>query len=107
MYYNIRTPEKAVGSLEIFRPFGQTVKLDVVDYNVKSWINLYDRPIVYVFDDRTRGEIFTDKKNAILLFEPSGELGETVRAAFRDAAQEWKIQNKKKLIFSGIQVSAR
>ena len=79
-------------------------RLAVVDYNIKSWIGLHERPLIYAFDDRTSSELFTAKKNAILLVTPIGELGDTISAAFKEAATEWKIKSKKRLIFSAITV---
>lgn len=53
VYYRVQDSSRPQGSVEIYRPFGDAVRNDVVDYNIKSWISLYDRPFVYDYDDRT------------------------------------------------------
>lgn len=72
MYYSISSSDRTAGSVEIYRPFGQTVKLEKVDHSIKAWINLYDRPFVYAFDDRTRSELFSEKRNGLILFTVEG-----------------------------------
>jgi len=42
-----------------------------------------------------------------MFFAPAGELGNVISAAFRDAATEWKIHNKKRLIFVEVIVSLK
>jgi hypothetical protein len=54
------------------------------DHNLKAWILLNERPLVYSFDDRTIGDIFSDRKSALILFV-SGE-GDSVITSFADAA---------------------
>lgn len=72
MYYSISSSDRTAGSVEMYRPFGQTVKLEKVDHSIKAWINLYDRPFVYAFDDRTRSELFSEKRNGLILFTVEG-----------------------------------
>jgi hypothetical protein len=73
------------------------------DHNLKAWILLNERPLVYAFDDRTIGDIFSERKSAIIVFA-SGESDAVITSAFADAAHEWKIKSKKNLIFSQINV---
>ena len=61
---------------------------------------MFDRPFVYPFDDRSSGEIFTDKRNAVLLFEPTGETGTAVRKILLEVAADWKLKYKRRLIFA-------
>lgn len=57
-----------------------------MDYNLRSWINLNDRPLVLDYDDRTTKELYTEKRNGILLFVAAGEQGENLLTAFKEAA---------------------
>ena len=59
---------------------------NVIDNNIKNWIALFDRPFVFPFDDRASSEVFTDKRNAVLLFAPQGETHEAVRRALLEVA---------------------
>lgn len=77
---------------------------DVIDYNLKSWISLYDRPFVYDYDDRTSKELFTEKRNGIILFVPTSEASLSLIAAFREASEDLKLRQKKRLIFTQIEV---
>ena len=104
VYYAVSGSSRTPNSVEIIRPFGQTIRRDVVDYNIRNWINLYDRPFVYSFDDRASSEVFSEKRNALILFTPRDETAESVSEAFRQAAQEVKETQKKKFIFIEIKV---
>lgn len=77
---------------------------EVVDYNIKSWISLYDRPFVYDYDDRTSKELYTEKRNGIILFVPTSEASLSLIAAFRNASEDLKLKQKKRLIFTQIEV---
>jgi hypothetical protein len=104
VYYRVESSAKAEGSAQIFRPFGAPVSLEKVDVNVRSWINLNDRPLVYDYDDRTTKELYTEKRNGILLFTAASEQGQALLTAFTEAAVQWKLVQKKKLIFAQINV---
>jgi hypothetical protein len=95
---------KPEGSVEIFRPFGAPVLLEKVDYSLRAWINLNDRPLVFDYSDRTTKELYTEKRNGILLFVDGSEQGQGLLTAFNEAAVEWKIKQKKRLIFAQISV---
>lgn len=53
VYYRVEDSPKPQGSVEIFRPFGAPDLLEKIDYNLRPWINLNDRPLVFDYDDRT------------------------------------------------------
>lgn len=89
----------------MYRPFGEPVSNGVVDYNIKSWISLYDRPFVYDYDDRTSKELYTEKRNGIILFVPTSEASLAIIAAFREASEDLKLKQKKRLIFTQIEVA--
>ena len=72
MYYQAPQGSKPADSIEIFRPFGQSVQNNKIDHSLKNWIGLFDRPFVFPFDDRASGEVFSDKRNAVFLFVPQG-----------------------------------
>jgi len=105
VYYQAAPGEgKPVDSLEIFRPFSKPVQSNSVDHSSKNWISLFDRPFLYPFDDRASGEIFSDKRNAVFLFAPSEEAGQTARRTLLELAADWKLKYKRRLIFTEIQV---
>lgn len=104
MYYRVESSSRPRGSVEIYRPFGEPVRNEVVDYNIKSWISLYDRPFVYDYDDRTSKELYTEKRNGIILFVPTSEASLSLIAAFRNASEDLKLKQKKRLIFTQIEV---
>lgn len=99
MYYQVPSTTGAE-TVEIYRPFGKSISSDKIDSSIRNWIGLFDRPFVYPFDDRASGEIFSDKRNAVFLFVPEGELGDTVRAEVFALAFDWKFQFKRRLIFT-------
>lgn len=104
MYYRVEPTSQPEGSVQIFRPFAAPLLLEKVDYGLRSWINLNDRPLVFDYDDRTTKEIYTEKRNGILLFVAANEQGQALLTAFTEAAAEWKLKQKKRLIFSQISV---
>ena len=104
MYYQTVPGDRPANSIEIFRPFAKSVTNNVVDNMIKNWIGLFDRPFVYPFDDRASGEIFSNKRNAVFLFVPAGEMGETVRSVLLEVAADWKLKFKRRLIFVEIYV---
>jgi hypothetical protein len=105
VYYQIADSGKPKDSLEIFRPFAKSVQNGIIDANIKNWIALFDRPFVYPFDERASSEIFSDKRNALFLFTPQGEAGEAVSKALTLIAVDWKLQLKRRLIFTEISVN--
>jgi hypothetical protein len=104
-YQTSPTGKRQADSLEIFRPFAKSVQSNVVDHSVKNWISLFDRPFLYPFDDRVSGEIFTEKRNAVFLFEPAGGAGQAVGTLLLEVAADWKLKYKRRLIFTLITVS--
>jgi hypothetical protein len=90
--------------VEIFRPFGAPVLVEKVDYSLRPWINLNDRPLVFDYSDRTTKELYSQKRSGILLFVADSPQGQTLLASFKEAAAEWKLAQKKKLIFAQISV---
>lgn len=64
-----------------------------------------DRPVVYPFDDRTIGDVFHQRSKGVILFQ-SGIAGAVLTEAFKDAAEEWKVNRGKQLIFTDIPVEA-
>lgn len=53
MYYHVADSGKQKDTVEIFRPFAKSIQNNVIDGNIKNWIALFDRPLVYPFDDRS------------------------------------------------------
>ncbi len=100
MYYRVEGSSRPEGSVEIFRPFGAPVLLEKVDYALRPWINLNDRPLVFDYSDRTTKELYSEKRNGILLFVADSPQGQALLTAFKEAAVEWKLVQKKKLIFA-------
>ena len=88
----------------MIRPFGEAVSTSEHS-NLQNWISLHDRPVVYAFDDRTIGEVFHRGNQAIILFQ-SASAGEVLNQAFKDAAEEWRVNRGNTLIFTDIPVSA-
>lgn len=86
MYYRVEGTSKPQGSVEIFRPFGAPVLLEKVDYSLRPWINLNDRPLVFDYDDRTTKELYSEKRNGILLFVADSQQGQNLLTAFKEAA---------------------
>ena len=106
MFYQVAAGDKPVDSVEIFRPFAKSVTNNVIDAGIKNWIGLFDRPFLYHFDDRSSGEMFTDKRNAILMFEPA-QGAQAVRDLMLSCAADWKLKYKRRLIFAEIRVSLK
>lgn len=73
-----------------------------VDEKIKDWISSNERPPVVDFDDRTIGDIFSNKKSGVLLFDAAGE--EALVNAFSNAANEWRQNHGTDLLFSHIPV---
>ncbi len=103
VYYQVKA-STSTESVEIFRPFGKSISSDKIDSGIRNWIGLFDRPFVYPFDDRASGEIFSDKRNAVFFFLPEGEVGEKARMELFALAFDWKIQLKRRLIFTELRV---
>jgi len=53
----VKGSELPAGTVQILRPFGQS-ETTVASSDLKQWINKYERPTVYPFNDRTIGDIF-------------------------------------------------
>ena len=101
-YYVVKGSDKAQGTIEIYRSFGETQSTSSTE-GLKEWIAKYERPVVYAFDDRTIGNIFGDRGVGVVLFE-SSEAGEALSQAFQDAATEIRINRGQNLIFTTIPV---
>ena len=63
-----------------------------------------ERPTVYAFNDRTIGEIFSDRTPGIILFE-SPQAKDALIQAFEDAATQVRVTDGKAFIFSNIPVN--
>jgi hypothetical protein len=66
--YYVAQVGKPEGSVEIFRPFDQPATYERADASVDAWIKANERPIVVPFDERTIGDMFSQAKAGICLF---------------------------------------
>jgi hypothetical protein len=103
-YYVVASSDKPEGTVEIFRPFGEP-QSTVVSADLKSWITKFERPTVFLFDERTIGDIFGDRQVGVVLFQ-SADAGEALSEAFSAAAEEVRVNQGKTLIFTEIEVVA-
>jgi hypothetical protein len=71
--------------------------------NFKKIINCHERSVVYAFDDRTIRDIFSERGVAVILFH-SAKAGETLAAAYNEAATTVRVSNGKSIIFTEIPV---
>lgn len=101
-YYHVSGGDQPEGTVQIIRSFGEPVSTEVTE-GVANWIKLYERPVVYPFNDRTIGEIFSERGSAAILFH-NPQAGEALTAAFTDAATAWRVEKQKSLIFTDIPV---
>jgi hypothetical protein len=92
------------GTVQIIRNFGETVSTPVSD-SVGSWIKTHERPAVYPFNDRTIGEIFSERGTAVILFH-NLQAGHVLVEAFHEAAKIWRVDRQKSLIFTDIPVES-
>lgn len=102
-YYQVSGSDQPEGTVQIIRNFGETVSTAVTEA-VGSWIKLYERPVVYPFNDRTIGEIFSERGTAVILFH-NAQAGEALVSAFNDAAKVWRVDRQKSYIFTDIPVN--
>jgi hypothetical protein len=59
--------DQAEGTVQIIRNFADAVSTTVSE-GIASWIKLNERPVVYPFNDRTIGDIFSERGSAAILF---------------------------------------
>ena len=90
------------GTVQIIRNFADAVSTAASE-DIAKWIKLNERPTVYPFNDRTIGEIFSERGSAAILFH-SPQAGEALVSAFTDAAKAWRVDRQKSLIFTDIPV---
>ncbi len=94
--------DQAEGTVQIIRNFADAVSTTVSE-SIANWIKLNERPVVYPFNDRTIGDIFSERGSAAILFH-SPQAGQALVSAFTDAAQAWRVDRQKSLIFTDIPV---
>jgi hypothetical protein len=94
--------DKPEGTVQIIRKFADSVSTTVSE-GIASWIKLNERPVVYPFNDRTIDEIFSQRGSAAILFH-SPQAGQALVSAFTNAAQTWRFDRQKPLIFTEIPV---
>lgn len=70
--YYIANVGKTAGSVEIFRPFDEVATYEQADDKLEAWIRSNERPPVVPFDDRTIGEMFSQVKPGVCLFNKEG-----------------------------------
>lgn len=93
---------KTEGSVEIIRPFDSVATYEHVDEKLEGWIRQNERPPVVPFDDRTIGEMFSQGKPGVCLFNKQGSQG--LIDAFTESAKQIKGSGKQ-LIFTHIDVT--
>lgn len=104
-YYVVAGSDKPEGTVEIHRPFGDS-QSTVVSDNLKDWLQKHERPTVYPFDERTISGIFGEKGVGVILFH-SGEAGEVLGSAFKEAAEEVRVnQGKVALTFTDVELNS-
>jgi hypothetical protein len=101
-YYHVSGGDQTEGTVQIIRSFGEPVSTAVSE-GVADWIKVHERPVVYAFNDRTIGDIFSERGSAAILFH-NPQAGEALVAAFTDAATVWRVEKQKPLIFTDIPV---
>lgn len=101
-YYSVAESDQADGTVQIIRNFGETVSTAASE-SIANWIKTYERPTVYPFNDRTIAEIFSERGSAAVLFH-SAQAKEVLVQAFSEAANKWRVEKQKSLIFTEIPV---
>jgi hypothetical protein len=101
--YYVAQVGKTEGSVEIFRPFDQPATYEKADDSVDAWIKTNERPIVVPFDERTIGDMFSQAKPGICLFNQGNS--NVLLDAFTESAKAAK-EAGKQLIFTHIDVNS-
>lgn len=99
--YYVAQVGKTEGSVEIIRPFDEVATYEHADEKLESWIRQNERPTVVPFDERTIGEIFSQAKPGLCLFDREGS--NVLLDAFTESAKAVKGSGKQ-LIFTHIDV---
>jgi hypothetical protein len=90
--YYVAQVGKPEGSVEIFRPFDQPATYEKADGSLEAWVKANERPIVVPFDERTIGDMFSQAKPGICLFNK--ENSNVLLDAFTESAKAAKEAGK-------------
>lgn len=99
--YHIAQVGKPEGSVEIFRPFDSVATYERADAKLDAWIKSNERSIVVPFDERTIGDMFSNAKAGICLFNKGNS--NVLLDAFTESAKAARDAGKQ-LIFTHIDV---
>jgi len=99
--YYVAQVGKPEGSVEIIRPFDSVATYEKADSKLEAWVRSNERPVVVPFDERTIGDMFSQSKAGLCLFNKEGS--NVLLDAFTEAAKNVK-ESGKQLIFTHIEV---
>lgn len=98
--YYVAQVGKPEGSVEIIRPFDSVATYEKADSKLEAWVRSNERPVVVPFDERTIGDMFSQSKAGLCLFNKEGS--NVLLDAFTEAAKNVK-ESGKQLIFTHIE----
>ncbi len=85
LYYRV-SGVKEEGTVEIIRPFAETVETKLDD-QISQWIEANDRPLIKDFDDRLRTDLVSNSITLAIFFNTKGL--ESAKTAFEAAAKAY------------------